>query len=59
MGRGVRGVMDQLHRRGMVDVTAHLYPGARHEVFNEINREGVTDDLIVWLDQRVGTSGQS
>ena len=59
MGRGVRGVVDQLHRRGMVDVTAHLYPGARHEVFNEINREGVTDDLIVWLDQRVGTSGQS
>lgn len=59
MGRGVRGVVDQLHRHGMTDVTAHLYPGARHEVFNEINRDAVTDELIAWLTPRVGTSGQS
>ena len=35
-------------------MTLKLYPGARHEVFNEINREEVTRDLITWLDVHVG-----
>ena len=26
-----------------------LYPGARHETFNETNRDEVTADLITWL----------
>ena len=58
MGRGARGVADQLGRLGRTDVTLRLYPGARHEVFNEINRDVVTDDLLAWLTPRVGTSGQ-
>ena len=58
MGRGARGVADQLGRLGRTDVTLRLYPGARHEVFNEINRDAVTDDLLAWLTPRVGTSGQ-
>lgn len=32
------------------DTTFKLYPGARHELFNEINRDEVTADLIAWLD---------
>jgi alpha-beta hydrolase superfamily lysophospholipase len=31
-----------------------LYPDARHELFNEINREEVTNDLISWLDGVIG-----
>jgi alpha-beta hydrolase superfamily lysophospholipase len=33
------------------DVMVHVYPGARHEVFNETNREEVIADLLVWLDR--------
>ena len=27
-----------------------LYPGARHELFNETNRDEVTEDVVRWLD---------
>ncbi len=36
---------------GVTDVTVTLYPEARHEVFNETNREEVTADLLAWLDR--------
>ncbi len=35
---------------GVERVTHRFYPGARHEVFNETNREEVTRDLIAWLE---------
>lgn len=35
---------------GLTDVTVRLYEGARHEIFNETNRDEVTDDVIAWLD---------
>ena len=31
-----------------------MYPEARHEVFNETNRDEVVGDLVAWLDQRIG-----
>jgi alpha-beta hydrolase superfamily lysophospholipase len=30
-------------------VTARVYPGARHEIFNETNRDEITTDVIDWL----------
>ncbi|WP_285114573.1 alpha/beta fold hydrolase [Leifsonia sp. fls2-241-R2A-40a] len=39
-------------RSGLTDVTTIVYEGARHEVFNEINREEVYDDLTAWLVER-------
>jgi alpha-beta hydrolase superfamily lysophospholipase len=33
-----------------VVVTKAYYDGARHEVFNEINRDEITYDLVSWLD---------
>jgi alpha-beta hydrolase superfamily lysophospholipase len=36
---------------GVEDVTVILYPGARHEIFNETNRDEVTADLLAWLDR--------
>ena len=35
---------------GVSDVTLNIYPGARHEVFNETNREEITAFVISWLD---------
>lgn len=36
---------------GLSDVTVRLYPGARHEIFNEINRDEITGYVLDWLDQ--------
>jgi alpha-beta hydrolase superfamily lysophospholipase len=40
-----------LRDRGL-DVEERLYADARHEVFNETNRDEVTADLLTWLDGR-------
>ena len=39
---------------GLTDVTVDIYPGARHEVYNETNRDEVIGDLTHWLDAHVG-----
>jgi alpha-beta hydrolase superfamily lysophospholipase len=39
-------------RSGLTDVTTIVYPGARHEVFNETNRAEVIADLTAWLGDR-------
>ena len=49
-GKGPRTVGEQYSSVGIVDVTCTLYPGARHEIFNETNRDEVTEDVIAWLD---------
>ena len=35
---------------GLLNLTHKFYPEARHELFNESNRDEVTTNLIVWLD---------
>jgi alpha-beta hydrolase superfamily lysophospholipase len=40
-------------RGGLSDVTVKVYPGGRHEVFNETNRDEVVADLVTWLDDHV------
>jgi alpha-beta hydrolase superfamily lysophospholipase len=42
----------QLFTERGLPVEQHVYPEARHEVFNETNRDEVTGDLLAWLDQR-------
>ena len=44
---------------GMVNLTHRFYPGARHELFNETNRDEVTGDLIGWLGQSLAPSSRS
>ncbi len=44
-------VADRYRQAGVVDVTVARYAGARHEVFNETNRDEITDALITWLDR--------
>ena len=40
-------------RSGLRDVTVHVYDGARHEVYNETNRDEVIGDLVTWLNEHV------
>jgi alpha-beta hydrolase superfamily lysophospholipase len=49
----VRELERRLRDAGL-DVTAHFYAGARHEVLNETNRDEVHRDILDWLE-RVGT----
>ena len=41
-------------RGGLTDVTVEIYEGARHEVYNETNRDEVIGDLVAWLDSKLG-----
>ena len=34
---------------GLTDVTTRIYPEARHEIFNETNRDEITADVVAWL----------
>jgi alpha-beta hydrolase superfamily lysophospholipase len=38
---------------GVKDVTFKSYPGGRHELLNELNRDEVTTDLLGWLVQHL------
>jgi alpha-beta hydrolase superfamily lysophospholipase len=50
--------VEELVRRyeaaGLEDVTLVAYPDARHEVFNETNRDEVVAGLVAWLAERLG-----
>lgn len=47
----VRVLVDRYEHAGMNDVTLKTYAGARHEIFNETNRNEVFEDLLDWLDE--------
>ncbi|MCD4669397.1 MAG: lysophospholipase [Actinomycetia bacterium] len=48
--RGVLQVYDLYKKAGIRDVNYKFYPGARHEILNEVNKEEVYRDIIEWLD---------
>ena len=50
MGEGVRKVAESFREAGIREVETKLYPGARHELFNELNRQEVFADLANWLE---------
>lgn len=52
-GKGVRALIRMYQELGMRDVSSKLYPGGRHEMLNELNREEVMADLAAWLDRQV------
>ena len=40
-------------------MTVRVYPGARHEILNETNKDDVIGELINWIDRVVASSGQN
>lgn len=52
-GDGLRRLGEAYRRRGVRDVTVRIYPGARHELLNEINRDEATGAIITWITERV------
>ncbi len=53
-GIGMKRVADDFRAAGLSDITVKLYPDARHEVFNELNRQEVYGDLANWLLSKIG-----
>ncbi|SDL09674.1 alpha/beta hydrolase [Tessaracoccus oleiagri] len=54
LGEGVERTAARYREAGLRDVIVKLYPEARHEVLNEINRDEVTADVVDFLDRTVG-----
>ena len=44
-------LVDRYRAAGLTDVTVRTYPGARHEILNETNRDEVVAGILGWLDQ--------
>ncbi|MBF7729654.1 alpha/beta hydrolase [Pseudomonas sp. N040] len=55
-GRRLNDLAGALRVAGLKDVQLKIYPGARHELLNESNRDEVTADLIHWLEQALAHS---
>ena len=53
MGAGVRRTYDAFKRAGIKDVTLKLYPGLRHEILNEKNRQLVYDDVLAFYERHL------
>ena len=49
-GAGVRRVYERLRGQEICELSLKLYPEARHEVLNEINREEVYADILAFVD---------
>jgi alpha-beta hydrolase superfamily lysophospholipase len=56
-GKSVEQLLAAYRAAGLARVTHRFYDGARHEVFNETNRDEVTRDLVAWLDDAVAGRG--
>lgn len=55
-GKKVRSLYRRLSAAGLRELTLSLYPGARHEIFKEINRDEVYEHLLSWLESRFAKS---
>ena len=52
-GKGVLKAVESFKKAGMQDVTVKLYPGGRHEMLNETNRDEVFADVLAWLNSKL------
>jgi alpha-beta hydrolase superfamily lysophospholipase len=50
-GKRLKDLAKALSNAGASQLQVNIYPQARHELFNETNRDEVTADLINWLEQ--------
>ncbi len=51
--KSVMAMINRLNKYGITDVTYKFYQDARHEIFNEINRDEIYLDVINWLNSHL------
>jgi alpha-beta hydrolase superfamily lysophospholipase len=54
-GSGTKKLYEVYRKLGVTDLRIKLYPGARHEIINEINRAEVYQDILQWLTEHCFT----
>ena len=52
-GKGVERAYKAFCKAGLKDVTMKIYPEARHEILNELNRDEVMNDILAWIEKRL------
>lgn len=52
-GNGVERAYKAFCDAGLHDVFMRLYPGGRHEMLNETNKEQVYQDILNWLNEKI------
>lgn len=52
-GKGVIQTAEEFRKAGMRDISQKIYPLARHEILNEINKEEVFHDIAAWLNTKI------
>lgn len=52
-GKGVQKAYNNFLEASMKDVSIKLYPGGRHEMLNEINKDEVYTDILAWLGSKI------
>ena len=52
-GKGVERANKAFCDAGLHDVFMRLYPGGRHEMLNETNKEQVYQDILSWLNEKI------
>jgi alpha-beta hydrolase superfamily lysophospholipase len=53
MSKGAQALYSVYQKLGIKDVSIKVYEEARHEIFNELNKEDVLKDVIMWLDKHL------
>ena len=51
--KAFESAVENMRRVGYKDVSSHLYPGMRHEILNETDRQTVWDDVVSASDEIV------
>src|SRR5262249_41191491 len=51
--RQIEPMQEAYRAAGIKNLEHRIYPEARHELFNETNRDEVTRDLIAWLNRHL------
>ncbi len=46
----VNMLVERYRGQGLKNITVKFYPGARHEILNEINRDEVHQDILNWME---------
>lgn len=52
-GKGVDRAYKAFCKAGLHDVMIRLYPGGRHEMLNETNKDQVYQDILNWLNEKL------
>ncbi len=52
-GKGTKEVETRLKKENLEDFSSKFYKDFRHELLNEIGKEEVYEDILIWLNQRI------